>query len=155
MRRAVLIGIVSLFAVSGALAQLPANPLEGTWEMVSQHVVYPDSTVDRTDQIPYTTKILNSTHFAFGRQILDEEVFAGGGTYSFDGDTYIEHITWHSSAGLAGQSITFDARVEGDTWYHVGHILDFRLEEVWKRIGLSEEGGEEAMEEEGDEDEME
>ena len=78
MRRVLLIGIVSLFAVSGALGQLPANPLEGTWEMISQQAVYPDSTVDRTDQIPYTIKILNSTHFAFGRQILDEEVFAGG-----------------------------------------------------------------------------
>ena len=146
MRRAVFIGIVSLFAVSGALGQLPANPLEGTWEMVSQHSVYPDSTVDRTHQIPYTIKILNSTHFAFGRQILDEEVFAGGGTYTFDGDTYTEHITWHSSAGLAGQSVVFEARIEGDTWYHVGHILDFRLEEVWKRSDPSGEGDGEEME---------
>ena len=68
MRRVLFIGIVSLFAVSGALGQLPATPLEGTWEMVSQQAVYPDSTVDRTDQIPYTIKILNSTHFAFGRR---------------------------------------------------------------------------------------
>ena len=140
--RPVLIGMVVLFAASGARAQLPATPLEGSWEMVSQRVVYPDSTVDRTDQIPYTIKILNSTHFAFGRQILDEEVFAGGGTYSFDGETYTEHITWHSSAGLAGQAISFEARVDGDTWHHVGHILDFRLEEVWQRVGSSGEGGE-------------
>ena len=56
MRRVLFIGIVSLFAVSGALGQLPATPLEGTWEMVSQQAVYPDSTVDRTDQIPYTIK---------------------------------------------------------------------------------------------------
>lgn len=145
MKRAAFIGMIFLFAASAARAQLPATPLEGTWEMVSQWIIYPDSTVDRTDQIPYTIKILNSTHFAFGRQIMDEEVFAGGGTYSFDGETYTEHITWHSSAGLAGQSVSFEAQVDGDTWRHVGHILDFRLEEVWRRVGSSEDENGEAM----------
>ena len=124
-----------LFLLSAAYAQLPANVLEGTWEMVSQKLVYPDSTVDRTAQTPYTLKILNSTHWAFGRHLQDgEEVFAGGGWYEFDGDTYTEHIIYHSG-GLAGQSVPFDARVEGDTWHHSGDLGDFIIEEVWRRVG--------------------
>lgn len=132
--RSLLLLVVSLFAATAVLGQLPANELEGTWVLVSQTAIYPDSTVDRTDQIAHTTKILNSTHFAFGRQIADEEIIAGGGTYTYDGDTYTEHIEYHSAAGLAGQSITFSARLEGDLWYHVGDLGDFALEEVWERV---------------------
>ena len=132
--RLLLFAVFSFFTATVAYGQLPANELEGTWEMVSQKLVYPDSVVDRSEQVAYTTKTLNSTHFAFGRQTQEEEIFAGGGRYSYDGETYTEHITWHSAAGLAGQAITFDARVEGDTWYHTGEIGDFVLEEVWQRI---------------------
>lgn len=126
--------VVSFFMATAVLAQLPSNVLEGTWEMVSQRLVYPNTVVDQTDRIPYTLKILNSTHFAFGRQIQDEEVYAGGGTYTYDGDTYTEHIRYHSAAGLAGQSITFDARVVGDVWYHEADLGDFVLEEIWQRV---------------------
>ncbi len=123
-----------LFAFSTAYGQMPANVLGGTWEMVSQKLVYPDSTVDRTEQTPYTLKILNSTHWAFGRQMGDdEEVFAGGGWYEYDGDTYTEHIIYHSGA-LAGESIKFNARIDGDTWHHSGDLGDFVIEEVWQRV---------------------
>ena len=134
MRTSLLFFVSIFLSTPAVLGQLPSNDLEGTWEMVSQKAVYPDSTVDRTDQIPYTLKILNSTHFSFGRQIGEEEVYAGGGTYSYDGETYTEHISYHSAAGLAGQSIVFDARVDGDTWHHTGDIGDFVLEEVWRRV---------------------
>lgn len=119
---------------SAVRGQLPANELEGTWEMVSQMLIYPDSTVDRTAQTPYTIKILNSTHWAFGRQLVDgEEVFAGGGWYEFDGETYTEHIVYHSG-GLAGQSVNFEARIDGDTWHHRGNLGEFVIEEVWTRM---------------------
>lgn len=140
MTRHLLPLLASLIAFSVAHGQQPANVLEGTWEMVSQKLIYADSTVDRTDQTAYTVKILNSTHWAFGRQMDDqEEVFAGGGWYEFDGDTYTEHIIYHSG-GLAGQSVRFDARIDGDTWHHSGDLGDFILEEVWTRIGAGPSG---------------
>lgn len=139
MKRPLLSVCAFLFAFSAAYGQLPSNALEGTWEMVSQKLIYPDSTVDRTDQTAYTLKILNSTHWAFGRQLQDnEEVFAGGGWYEFDGTTYTEHIVYHSG-GLAGQSVEFDASVEGDSWRHSGDLGDFVIEEVWRRIGRPDE----------------
>lgn len=134
MRASILLFVILSHSAPAVLGQLPSNALEGTWEMVSQHLVYADSTVDRTDQIPPTLKILNSTHFSFGRQMGEEEVYAGGGRYTFDGATYTEHIEYHSASGLVGQSITFDANVEGDTWHHNGRIQDFVLEEVWRRV---------------------
>ena len=134
MARPLLSILAVLFACSAANGQMPANVLEGTWEMISQKLIYPDTTLDRTEQTAYTLKILNSTHWAFGRQLQDgQEVFAGGGWYEFDGDTYTEHIVYHSG-GLEGQSVRFDAEVDGDTWRHYGDVGDFIIEEVWRRV---------------------
>lgn len=129
-----------LVGASPAFAQLPATPVEGTWEMVSQTIVYPDSVVDRGATLARSFKILNSTHFAFGRQVivdgvLQDEVYGGGGRYDLIGDTlYVEHIEFHSSHDLVGVSIEFRARIDGDTWYHDGQIGDSVLKEVWHRI---------------------
>lgn len=134
MRTSILLFVILFHSAPAVFGQLPSDALEGTWELVSLKLIYADSTVDRTGEIPPTLKILNSTHFAFGRQMGEEEVYAGGGRYSFDGDTYTEHIEFHSASGIVGQSITFDARVEDDLWYHSGLIDDFTLEEVWRKV---------------------
>lgn len=130
---------VLLFAgtAGSAAAQLPSNALEGTWRMVSQELVYPDSVVDQSDQWGPGYKILNSTHFAWGRETGDgDEVLAGGGWYEYDpeSNTYIEHIEYHSDTDLAGAAIEFTARVEGDTWYHIGDLGEYKLREVWMRV---------------------
>ena len=130
-----------LVGLSGAWAQLPSNQLEGTWRMVSQELVYPDSVVDRSDHWGSNYKILNSTHFAWGRETRDSsEVLAGGGTYEYypEKDLYIEHIQYHSDPAFAGQTLRFTARVEGDTWYHIGDLGNFKLREVWKRVDPEE-----------------
>lgn len=120
-----------------AMAQLPSNQLEGTWQMVSQELVYPDSVIDRSDNWGPGFKILNSTHFAWGRETRNgDEVLAGGGRYQYmpEKDVYIEHIEYHSDSGMAGLSVEFEARVDGDTWYHIGDLGDYKLREVWKRV---------------------
>ena len=122
-------------------AQMPTNALEGTWRMMSQERVYPDSVVDRSDQWGANFKILNSTHFAWGRETNDgEEVLAGGGRYEYhpDKNIYIEHIEYHSSPGFRDVSIQFTARVEGDTWTHIGDVGSYKLREVWRRVDPQE-----------------
>lgn len=124
-----------------ALAQLPANELEGTWRMVSQERVYPDSTVDTSEEWGSNYKILNSTHFAWGRETKDgQEVLAGGGRYEYhpDRDVYVEHIEYHSSPGFQDVTIQFEARVNGDEWIHVGDVGSYKLREVWKRVDPDE-----------------
>lgn len=138
LRRVFVLAIAFLLiGTTGAWAQLPSNELEGTWKMVKQERVYPDSTVDYSDKWGPGFKILNSTHFAWGRETKDgSEVLAGGGWYEYDleKNVYIEHIQYHSEPDLAGQTLKFTAKVDGDTWIHVGDLGNYKLREVWKRV---------------------
>lgn len=137
-----LVGLVFLvWSLPPAHAQMPANELEGTWRMVSQERVYPDSTVDRSGEWGANYKILNSTHFAWGRETKDgEEVLAGGGRYEYhpDENVYIEHIEYHSDPGFQDITIRFTAQVDGDTWIHIGDVTSYQLREVWKRVDPEE-----------------
>ncbi len=144
--------VLCLFVTTSAFGQLPSNELEGTWRMVSQELVYPDSVVDQSDQWGPGYKILNSTHFTWARETGNgEEVLAGGGRYEYDpeADTYTEHIEYHSDPAFAGNSITFTARVEEDTWYHIADLGNYTLREIWHRVKpdeptqLSEDDGSE------------
>jgi hypothetical protein len=129
--------LLTLLGVGTAAAQVPNNELEGTWRMVKQQRVYPDSVVDYSDQWGPGYKILNSTHFAWGRETNDgSQVLAGGGWYEYypEKNVYVEHIEYHSDPALAGQTLRFTARIEGDTWYHIGEVGDYKLREVWKRV---------------------
>lgn len=128
---------VLLLGSTSARAQLPSNELEGTWKMESQKLVYPDSVVNQSGNWGANYKILNSTHFAWGRETEDgESVLAGGGRYEYypQQNLYVEHIQYHSDPSLNGVTLRFKARVEGDTWYHVGEVGDHKLREVWKRV---------------------
>lgn len=134
---------LAIFLIGGtsAWAQLPANELEGTWRMESQVQVYPDSVVEPNENWEANFKILNSTHFAWGRETADgESVLAGGGRYEYhpEKNLYIEHIQYHSDPALSGETLRFEARVEGDTWYHIGEVGDYKLREVWKRVDPEE-----------------
>ena len=125
-----------LLTATSAFAQLPSNHLEGTWRLVSQRAVYPD-TIIVTANVPPSMKILNSTHFSWGYQAASgEDVLAGGGRYTLAADTiYTEYIEYHTSEVLVGLPIKFTAKVVGDLWYHTGIFPSgYRLEEVWRRI---------------------
>lgn len=120
-----------------ARGQLPANEIEGTWRMTSQELVYPDSVIDQSDEWGSGYKILNSTHFTWARETEDgETILAGGGRYEYfpEQDVYIEHIEFHSDPGFAGATLRFTARVEGDTWFHIGEVGEYKLREVWERV---------------------
>lgn len=133
--------LLILLLATAICTRAQSNRLVGTWEMVSQRSIYPDTTIDRGRYLGPSYKILNDTHFAFGRQtiingVVDDDVYAGGGRYDFDGDgTYTEHIEYHESAPNVGLTIEFKARLVGDSlWYHTGQIGKMRLEEVWRRV---------------------
>ena len=130
--------LLALFLLTAAsvFAQLPSNHLEGTWRLVSQRAVYPD-TIIVTANIPPSMKILNSTHFSWGYQSTDgEDVLAGGGRYTLENDTlYTEYLEYHTSSVLVGLPLKFTAKIVGDLWYHTGEFPSgYRLEEVWRRI---------------------
>jgi len=145
LRCALVFAVALAFVSNSVWAQLPSNELEGTWKMVKQQRVYPDSTVDHSEKWGAGFKILNSTHFAWGRETEDgTKVLAGGGWYEYhpEKNRYVEHVQYHSDPGFAGQTLRFTAKVEGDTWIHVGDLGHYKLREVWKRVDPETVGAE-------------
>ncbi len=92
---------------TGGPGPAPVQRAGGTWRMVPQELVYPDSVVDQSGSWGANVKILNSTHFAWGRETEDgESVLA-------ERDVCVEHIQYHSDPSMNGGTLRFEARVEG------------------------------------------
>jgi len=117
-----------LTALAGCSAS--RGNLEGAWELDEPGTLDPKGPA---------VKILVDGHFAFGRQSPDGGVgWAGGGTYSYDGETYTETITYHYMSTFVGTRIKFACDLEGDTWHHEAEFeLDgrkYHVDEVWRRL---------------------
>jgi hypothetical protein len=117
------------------------NPLIGAWEVVQPGVgaPEPDSSSGMMPNPLVPMKILTDSYFAFGYLTPSGEVFAGGGTYTYDGrDHYTEFIRYHSLPYLVGMRIDFTCRLEGDLWYHDGTYVtqgvNGEIHEVWRRL---------------------
>ena len=136
------------------------NQFEGTWELISAKSTSPDTTVVTTQADFKQIKVMTKSHFVWIGQEPDRAKFleggtdaelleaartfgAGGGTYTFEGDTYTEHIEFFSNPNWVGVAIPFKFQIEGDQWIHSGTIpfktlglreFDVELYEVWKRI---------------------
>lgn len=125
--------LTTVVILTGCAIESKRGPLEGAWEMESATYTLADSTYDPG----FTqTKILTAEHFSFGRQ-TDTGALSGGGRYSFDGETYTETIDYHYNASHVGKSLSFEARLEGDSiWHHSGQIGEnYHIYEVWRRVG--------------------
>jgi len=144
---------------SESAGQTEAINLEGSWEITEKI----DHDGGKTEWEPFGAgliyqKHLTQTHFTWVGYDpeIDEIVGAGGGSYSLDGNVYIEHIEFFHpvSEGYLGQSIVFEAELKGDTWYHkgstplvefdpeVGEVVVFdttNIEEKWVKLGGSAE----------------
>lgn len=116
----------------------PSGKLVGAWEMeLPSH----GSSTDRVEEgqsVGAPVKILGESHFAFGSTGPDGRLYAGGGTYTHDGDTYTETVAYHFNPALIGRTLVFTCRIDGGRWYHSG-VFDidgerFRIEEIWHRI---------------------
>jgi hypothetical protein len=121
-------------AAAMASAEPDSCDLVGSWEMVSMQVTAPDSVADYDESDTPTLKILNDTHWMFIRQSAERFVFAQGGRYELDGDTYTEIVEYSALPENIGQEYTFKCQVEGDTWLHEGGMSNIRYDEIWRRV---------------------
>ncbi len=114
-----------------------ADQIEGVWRLTEVTMTSPDTTIVTTEFEHPSYKILSGDRWAFGHQADDSTIMAGGGTFTFDGESYTENIEYHSVSGVVGQSITFDIDLDSTTWHHVGTITidgeETVLDEVWER----------------------
>ena len=123
---------------ASAEIETPTQQLEGTWVLTYAKETYPDTVIEAAifDQ----TKILVDGRFAIGYYRPDSSLFAGGGTYAYDGQIYTENIEY-STNDVVGQSVKFEATVENDILSISGSVLveigdkiiDLELYETWKR----------------------
>ena len=136
------------------------NPLEGTWLRVSEKRPTADGGLVHTDDDWQMMKVITKNHFVFVEQApkraqfrergtdaewlgASKTFFAGGGTYTFDGRTYTEHITHFLNPNYVGREIPFQCELSGDMWIQSGTFPvrsvgldgdDYELVEVWRRL---------------------
>jgi hypothetical protein len=131
--------VVAVLLLTGALGcGHPSGKLVGTWKMVFPSNVSPGDPEEKEASGKVPVKILSETHFAFGSTAPDGFMYAGGGRYTLEGDTYTEIVAYHFNPNLVGEALSFTCRLEGDRWYHSGIFeVDgehFHIEEIWQRI---------------------
>ena len=126
-----LVAVIGSSCASRRSANVTSNPLIGTWELVSARtVISPDH--------PFLyKKMFNDTHFSVVTYTREGQVLRiHGGTYTLNGDVYIENIEYSSIPGMPNTTSTFRLEIRGDRKYISGAIVDGRLplNEVWRRV---------------------
>jgi uncharacterized protein (DUF2147 family) len=105
----------------------PANPIIGTWKLVSGATISKGKTAQNSypkDQ--QMIKIINDTHFAFLNHIMNtakdssNKFDAGGGSYALKGDQYTEHLDYYKDKAWEGKPFTFTITFSGDTLIQKG-----------------------------------
>jgi hypothetical protein len=105
--------------------------LDGTWVLLSGQPL-PEGARD--------IKMLSGGHFMFAAYDTQtgEPLYAAGGSYTLNGNDYVEHMDFASdkiAAGLVGKNQSFTVTVEGDTFTQKGTLSNGKpLTEKWKRI---------------------
>lgn len=136
MRKAFLIFVIALAAAFAAWPQkngggAKKGQLDGAWELVSGQEL-PKGTID--------VKIISGGHFIFVAYDAEsgKSLYTGGGTYTLQGNSYIEHIDFMSdavSAALVGKDQQFIVKLDGNTFTQTGTLSNGRsLSEIWKRF---------------------
>ena len=132
------IAAILIIACNNPKKDAKENPYQGAWEVTYSKAVYPDTTIETTQFANPTVKILTKKHFAFGSQAGENKTWGGGGEYTFEGDTYTEHVKYHGNSFVVGKSVEFKSKIEGEMWtistVWKNDTLDVESTEIWKRI---------------------
>jgi len=97
----------------------------GMWKMVS------------TDMEGEMLKTITKGHFVWTHTVNNVIVRSAGGTYTFDGETYIENIKYgtQSMSNFFGQKAVVKIRFEGKKIHYNGLLAGIvPLNEVWERV---------------------
>jgi Lipocalin-like domain len=108
-------------------AAVPANPMIGTWELVSGTTIQgKDTTTTDYTKTKKFLKVINSTHFSFVGHDLskgkDSAAFytSGAGTYTLSDSMYIEHLQFCSDRAWEGNDFVFTVVFQNDMLTQTG-----------------------------------
>ncbi len=116
--------------------------LAGTWDLRRYRDKLTDSYYEYPEMTGYI-KLITPTHFAWVKYDKDgDQIYnAGSGTYSFDGQSYVENIEmiFPQGSGQIGTTIDFSLNLTDYQWEHFGYgprTLDgeldsFLIDEIW------------------------
>jgi hypothetical protein len=119
-----LLPVLSLLFILTSCENNPSQKPEitGTWKMIYNEVKEKDAVqikdLSKTDFI----KIINNSHFSFINQPKDStgSFYAGAGTYSFDGENYIETLSYIEYKPIRNHQFRFKVKIKGDTLIQFG-----------------------------------
>ncbi|MBV9303921.1 MAG: lipocalin family protein [Acidobacteriaceae bacterium] len=123
--------LVGLCWVPRPVSAAPKH-IVGTWELVSGEI----------NGQPVTgkhIKMISAHHFLW--IIYDPKTLktqgAGSGTYTVNGDSYVEHIEFFDvggAEGMIGTDAKFTVKVDGDTLTQEGMAGTTQIKETYKRL---------------------
>lgn len=109
----------------------------GTWKMESYK--YGDNEMKASPDSIQMVKLITPTYFTWIHYKTKDKIVwnSAGGTYTFDGDNYIENIDFggYGMSSYLGKTQTFKVKIENDKMYLSGALSDgYKIEEVWIKI---------------------
>ena len=113
----------------------PANPLIGTWKLVTAKYGGRESNLPRRVTM---LKHVTPSQFVWLSYDKDGKVTrAAGGRYTLKGDVYEETPEYGISSDfdlIKGKAQSFTWQVKGNQWHHNGKLSNgLTIEEVWER----------------------
>ncbi|MBU2951816.1 hypothetical protein KO493_14040 [Tamlana agarivorans] len=130
MKKSIL--IISALASFNCNNRTTANCINGTWKMVYAEIVENDTTKIKDLRNVEFIKIINDSHFAFFNQSInnDAHYYSGAGTYTKEGETYEEVLSYTSAKAIKNHKFSFQIKLKGDTLIQTG-------QELIKEAGIS------------------
>lgn len=118
-KTALIIGTLFLLILIGC-KQEQVNPIEGAWHMFYAKTIVQDSTVR---EFPLTyhggdMKMWTKNHWSFVAHYTEDTTSFdayGEGTYTLNGNIYVENVVFHSNKDYMGQKIRMLMTVKNDT----------------------------------------
>lgn len=105
---------------------VPENQIEGSWKLVYGEIRENDSVAIKDLSDTDFIKIINKSHFAFFNQKTKtgEGFYGGAGTYSLNGEDYVETLEFIGAENIRNHEFLFKVIIKEDSLIQTG------LEEV-------------------------
>jgi hypothetical protein len=129
MKKTFLLGLI-IALIIGSCAQKESKFPQGAWQYVQMQRVFKDSVVNMFPEKLKggDIKMWTEHNFLFvGRFVKNDTIFKphyGGGTYTIDGNKYVETILYHVNSDAIGWVIKMKLELRNDTLYLINPVDD-------------------------------
>ena len=118
-KNAIIIGTLFLLILIGC-KQEPANPIEGAWNLIYVKNIANDSVVSEFPTTYQGTdiKMWTKDNWSFVARYKQDTINwdnYGGGTYTLNGNIYVENVIFHADKSYIGKKLRMLMTVKNDT----------------------------------------